>query len=68
MVSSSPPSSAFGGDIGLAFQIQDDILDVEGDPRVLGKSTGADAAHAKPTYPSTVGIETAHDARARATR
>jgi len=49
----------FGGEIGLAFQIQDDILDVEGDPRVLGKSTGADAAHAKPTYPSTVGIETA---------
>jgi geranylgeranyl pyrophosphate synthase len=47
----------FGAEIGLAFQIQDDILDVEGDPRVLGKSTGADAAHAKPTYPSTAGLE-----------
>jgi farnesyl diphosphate synthase len=47
----------FGAEIGLAFQIQDDILDVEGDPAVLGKSTGADAAHAKPTYPSTVGLE-----------
>jgi farnesyl diphosphate synthase len=47
----------FGADIGLAFQIQDDILDVEGDPAVLGKSTGADAAHSKPTYPSTVGLE-----------
>jgi farnesyl diphosphate synthase len=46
----------FGNDIGLAFQIQDDILDVEGDPAVLGKSTGADAAHSKPTYPSTVGL------------
>jgi farnesyl diphosphate synthase len=49
----------FGAEIGLAFQIQDDILDVEGDPAVLGKSTGADAAHAKPTYPSTVGLERA---------
>jgi geranylgeranyl pyrophosphate synthase len=57
----------FGADIGLAFQIQDDILDVEGDPRVLGKSTGADAAHSKPTYPSTVGLEHAR-ARARQLR
>ena len=46
----------FGAEIGLAFQIQDDILDVEGDPALLGKSTGADAAHAKPTYPSTAGV------------
>jgi geranylgeranyl pyrophosphate synthase len=53
----------FGGDVGLAFQIQDDILDVEGDPALLGKSTGADAAHRKPTYPSTVGLPAA---RARA--
>ena len=48
----------FGAEIGLAFQIQDDILDVEGDPTLLGKSTGADAALAKPTYPSTVGLAT----------
>ena len=47
----------FGADIGLAFQIQDDILDVEGDAALLGKSAGADAARRKPTYPSTVGIE-----------
>jgi geranylgeranyl diphosphate synthase, type II len=49
----------FGAEIGLAFQIQDDILDVEGDTEVLGKSTGADAAHAKPTYASTLGLDAA---------
>src|ERR1700746_2503516 len=57
----------FGGELGLAFHIQGGILDVEGDPTVLGKSTGADAAHAKPTYPSTVGLELAR-ARARELR
>lgn len=50
---------AFGAAIGLAFQIQDDILDVAGNAEALGKATGADAARAKPTYPSTVGIEQA---------
>ena len=49
----------FGAEVGLAFQIQDDILDVEGDATLLGKSTGADAAHAKPTYPSTTGLAAA---------
>jgi farnesyl diphosphate synthase len=53
----------FGADIGLAFQIQDDILDVEGETSVLGKSAGSDVARNKPTYPSTVGLEAA---RARA--
>ena len=65
-VSSGPELAAlerFGADVGLAFQIQDDILDVEGDPALLGKSTGADAAHRKPTSPSTVGLPAA---RARA--
>ena len=57
----------FGAEVGLAFQIQDDILDVEGDPALLGKTTGADAAHAKPTYPSTVGLD-ASRARARELR
>jgi geranylgeranyl pyrophosphate synthase len=57
----------FGAEIGLAFQIQDDILDVEGDPKLLGKSTGTDAAHLKPTYPSTAGLPAAH-ARARELR
>jgi geranylgeranyl pyrophosphate synthase len=49
----------FGADIGLAFQVQDDILDVEGDPALLGKATGADAALAKPTYPSSAGLPAA---------
>ena len=57
----------FGDEIGLAFQIQDDILDVEGDAAVLGKTTGADAALSKPTYPSTVGLPAARD-RARGLR
>lgn len=60
----------YGADIGLAFQIQDDILDVEGDAGVLGKTTGADAARSKPTYPSTAGLEAArhraHELRDRA--
>jgi geranylgeranyl pyrophosphate synthase len=55
----------YGAEVGLAFQIQDDILDIEGDPRLLGKTVGADAAHAKPTYPSTAGLSAA---RARATQ
>lgn len=49
----------FATRIGLAFQIQDDILDVEGDPDTLGKPTGADRAKNKPTYPSVLGMEAA---------
>ena len=49
----------YAQDIGLAFQIQDDILDVEGEVTALGKQTGADAARCKPTYPSLIGLETA---------
>jgi farnesyl diphosphate synthase len=54
----------FGADIGLAFQIQDDILDVEGETAVIGKLAGADVARNKPTYPSTIGLPAAR-ARAR---
>lgn len=43
--------------IGLAFQIRDDILDVEGESADLGKTAGKDAAHAKPTYPAILGLE-----------
>lgn len=49
--------AAFAGPIGLAFQIQDDLLDVIGDVSTLGKATGADSERAKPTYPATIGIE-----------
>jgi geranylgeranyl diphosphate synthase type II len=43
--------------IGLAFQIQDDILDVEGDTETLGKTQGADLALNKPTYPALLGLD-----------
>jgi geranylgeranyl diphosphate synthase, type II len=46
----------YSQDIGLAFQIQDDILDVEGETHEIGKTRGADAARAKPTYPSVMGL------------
>ena len=43
--------------VGLSFQIVDDILDVIGDTKTLGKPQGSDMAQAKPTYPSVLGIE-----------
>ena len=49
----------FGKAIGLAFQIQDDILDIEGDTETLGKTAGADSARDKPTYPSVAGLKQA---------
>jgi geranylgeranyl diphosphate synthase type II len=52
----------FGAEIGLAFQIQDDILDVEGTTTALGKRAGADADRVKPTYPSVLGLEAARAA------
>ncbi len=47
--------------IGLAFQVQDDILDIESDTATLGKTQGADAALNKPTYPALLGLEGAKD-------
>jgi geranylgeranyl pyrophosphate synthase len=52
----------FGAEIGLAFQIQDDILDVEGTTTTLGKRAGADADRVKPTYPSVLGLDAARAA------
>ena len=49
--------AAFASPIGLAFQIQDDLLDVLGDTSTLGKATGADSERAKPTHPAVIGIE-----------
>jgi geranylgeranyl pyrophosphate synthase len=51
--------AGYSEDIGLAFQIQDDILDVEGSTEDIGKTAGADAARDKPTYPSVLGLESA---------
>ncbi|MEX6503449.1 (2E,6E)-farnesyl diphosphate synthase [Pseudomonas zhanjiangensis] len=45
--------------IGLAFQVQDDILDVESDTATLGKTQGKDEANHKPTYPALLGLEQA---------
>jgi geranylgeranyl diphosphate synthase, type II len=47
----------YGRHVGLAFQIVDDILDVEGDAKDLGKTAGKDAKAGKPTYPSTYGLD-----------
>ena len=47
--------------IGLAFQVQDDILDIEGDEEALGKPIGSDAENGKSTYPSLLGVERCHE-------
>ena len=47
----------YGSHVGLAFQIVDDILDVEGASAVLGKTAGKDAAAGKPTYPAFYGLD-----------
>lgn len=49
---------------GLAFQIRDDVLDIEGDTAVIGKQQGADIARNKPTYPALLGLAGAKE-RAR---
>jgi farnesyl diphosphate synthase len=60
------------GELGLAFQIVDDILDVEGASADLGKTAGKDAAAGKPTYPQLYGLDAsrrmAHDCLSRAER
>jgi len=58
----SPVSTAlstFSACLGLAFQIKDDILDVEGDSESLGKQQGSDMSQGKVTYVSLLGLETA---------
>jgi geranylgeranyl diphosphate synthase, type II len=47
----------YSADLGLAFQIVDDILDVEGSAQQLGKTAGKDESGAKPTYPALFGLE-----------
>jgi geranylgeranyl pyrophosphate synthase len=61
---------AYAAELGLAFQIVDDVLDVEGEAAALGKTPGKDAAAGKLTYPALLGLETsrtlAREAVARA--
>jgi len=47
----------YAENIGLAFQVMDDILNVEGDPKVMGKAVGSDALHDKLTFPAILGLE-----------
>ena len=47
----------YGRNIGLAFQISDDILDIEGDSNIMGKPSGSDLAKGKLTYPAVIGLE-----------
>jgi len=49
----------YAGHIGLAFQVTDDILNVEGDPDRMGKAVGTDAARGKNTYPALLGLDAA---------
>jgi len=51
--------SLYGEKIGLAFQISDDILDIEGDEKRLGKKVGSDCRNNKATYPGVAGMEQA---------
>ena len=50
---------AYGRGLGLAFQIEDDLLDLEGDVAALGKETGMDAQRGKMTWPAVRGVENA---------
>jgi geranylgeranyl pyrophosphate synthase len=57
----------YGHAIGLAFQIRDDMIDIEGDSATLGKTAGKDAAQDKPTYPAILGMDGARAELARMT-
>jgi len=52
----------FGRHLGIAFQIQDDILDVVGDEQAIGKRVGSDELNDKTTYPKLLGLEGAKQA------
>jgi geranylgeranyl diphosphate synthase type II len=61
VLAGAPPDTVealarYGRHLGLAFQITDDLLDVEGDPQLMGKSAGSDAAKNKKTYPALLGV------------
>lgn len=56
---------SYGEKIGLAFQISDDILDIEGDRETMGKATGSDDKKGKATYPALLGLAQAKDVQAK---
>jgi len=60
--------TAYGEDIGLAFQIADDVLDATATSETLGKTAGRDAALAKSTYVSLMGVEAARGEAERLSR
>ena len=49
--------NVYAKNIGLAFQVTDDILNVEGDPHIMGKDAGTDLNRKKCTYPAVLGME-----------
>jgi geranylgeranyl diphosphate synthase type II len=53
--------SRYGSALGLAFQITDDILNVTGDAKTLGKAVHSDASHHKVTFPELLGVDQARD-------
>ena len=53
--------AAYGRDLGVAFQIADDLLDVEGDAAQIGKTAGKDAAAGKATMVAVLGVEVARE-------
>ena len=56
--------TSYGQNIGLAFQISDDILDIEGDSKTLGKTAGADEQKGKITFPAVVGLDKSKELQA----
>jgi geranylgeranyl diphosphate synthase type II len=52
---------SYAQNIGLAFQVTDDILNVEGDPEIMGKAVGTDKLRNKSTYPSLLGLKKSKD-------
>ncbi len=51
----------YGNHIGLAFQVADDLLDIEGDAAMMGKETGGDVRQKKATFPALLGIDATRD-------
>ncbi|MCF8124906.1 MAG: polyprenyl synthetase family protein, partial [Desulfotignum sp.] len=49
--------AAYAGHLGLAFQVMDDILNVEGDPEKMGKAAGSDLRRDKLTFPAILGLD-----------